>query len=237
MMTWRARFHGRAAVVACFLALALPFSATAHEQRDVGDGQYSVEIGFRDEPAYLGQPNAFYLNVTQFGSDGGPVEGLAGTLAAEVTKDGETLPLTLVPRSEPGVYEAAFIPTALGDYTFRLFGDILETPIDESFSSSPTTFASVEPLDRYQFPVNAPAGAELVAQLDAANARAVRSETLAYVGIGTGVLGLLVGLGALLRAGRSRPPLEASEGNRTTLIGSPEEVPTGGALIRRSDTD
>lgn len=236
-MPWRAKVCGPAAVAACVLALVLPFAAAAHEQRDVGDGQYSVEIGFRDEPAYLGQPNAFYLNVTQFGSDGGPVEGLAGTLAAEVTKDGETLPLTLVPGSEPGVYEAAFIPTALGDYTFRLFGDILETLIDESFSSSPTTFASVEPLDRYQFPVNAPAGAELVAQLDAANVRAARSETLAYVGIGAGVLGLLVGLGALLRAGRSRPPLVASEGIRATPIGDHEEALAGSALIRRSDTD
>lgn len=236
-MPWRDRFCSRAAVAACILALALPCTAAAHEQRDVGDGQYSVEIGFRDEPAYLGQPNAFYLNVTQFGSDGGPVDGLAGTLAAEVTKDGETLPLTLVPESEPGVYEAGFIPTALGDYTFRLFGDINGTPIDESFSSSPTTFASVEPLDRYQFPVNAPAGAELVTQLDAANARAARSEILAYVGLGIGVLGLLVGLGALLRAGRARPPLAAGEGNTTTPIGDHGETPTGSALIRRTNPD
>lgn len=236
-MPWRAKVCGPAAVAACVLALVLPFAAAAHEQRDVGDGQYSVEIGFRDEPAYLGQPNAFYLNVTQFGSDGGPVEGLAGTLAAEVTKDGETLPLTLVPGSEPGVYEAAFIPTALGDYTFRLFGDIRETPIDESFSSSPMTFASVEPLDRYQFPVNAPAGAELVAQLDAANARATRSETLAYVGIGVGVIGLLAGLGALLRAGRSRPALVAGGGHGETPLSNHGEARTGSALIRRSDTD
>lgn len=236
-MPWRAKVCGPAAVAACVLALVLPFAAAAHEQRDVGDGQYSVEIGFRDEPAYLGQPNAFYLNVTQFGSDGGPVEGLAGTLAAEVTKDGETLPLTLVPGSEPGVYEAAFIPTALGDYTFRLVGDIRESPIDESFSSSPTTFASVEPLDRYQFPVNAPAGVELVTQLDAANARATRSETLAYVGIGVGVIGLLVGLGALLRAGRPRPSLMVNEGNKATPIADYGEAPPGSALIRRSDTD
>ena len=152
-------------------ACAIPITASSHEQRDVGDGQYSMEVGFRDEPAYLSQPNALYLNVTQFGSEGGPVEGLTSTLQAEAQKDEATLPLTLVPQAESDVYVAPFIPSALGDYTFRLFGEIEGTSIDESFSSSPTTFAPVEPRDQSQFPVNVPAGAELVAQLDAANAR------------------------------------------------------------------
>lgn len=123
--------------------------AGAQEQRDVGDGQYSLEVGFQDEPAYLGQPNPLYLNVTKYGAGGGPVKGRAGTLQAEVQKDGARLPLTPLPGAEPGVYEARFIPTALGDYTFRLFGSIDDTASDESFSSSPTTFAPVEPLDRY----------------------------------------------------------------------------------------
>ena len=39
------------------------------------------------------------------------VEGLAGTLPAEVEKDGATLPLVLGPGSEPGVYGARFIPS------------------------------------------------------------------------------------------------------------------------------
>ena len=69
-----------------------------------------------------------------------------------------------MPRPDTGVYEASFIPSALGDYAFRLIGAVNGTPIDESFSLSPTTFASVEPPDRYQFPVDAPAGAELVAR-------------------------------------------------------------------------
>lgn len=233
----RFRIVGRGLVIALVIAL-LPPVAAAHEQRDVGDGQFSLEIGFRDEPAYLSQPNALYLNVTQFGSDGGPVEGLAGTLEAEVQKDGATLPLTLVPQSEPGVYTAPFIPSALGDYTFRLFGDINGTPIDESFSSSPTTFASVEPLDRYQFPVNAPAGLELVTQLDTANARAARSETLAYAGIAAGVVGFLVGLGALLRAGRSHPPVGPASGDQgNTLASNVEEASAGRALIRQSPPD
>ena len=126
----------------------LPVVAAAHEQRDVGEGQYSLEIGFRHEPAYLSQQNALYLMATWFGSNVGPVEGRAGTLQAEVAKDGTTLLLTLVPGSEPGVYEAALIPTALGDYTFRLLGDMNGTPIDESFSSSPTTLPSPSVIPR-----------------------------------------------------------------------------------------
>jgi hypothetical protein len=50
--------RGRAFVPCCLLAgllLALvPLVAAAHEQRDFEDGQYSLEIGFRNEPAYFG---------------------------------------------------------------------------------------------------------------------------------------------------------------------------------------
>jgi hypothetical protein len=47
----------------------------------------------------------------------------------------------------------------LEDYTSRLCGAITVTPIAASFSSPPTTFAAVGPLDRYQIPVDAPDGA------------------------------------------------------------------------------
>ena len=59
----------------------------------------------------------------------------------------------------PGVYDAFFIPSTLGHYTFRLCGAITVTPIAASFSSPPTTFAALGPLDRYQIPVDAPDGA------------------------------------------------------------------------------
>jgi hypothetical protein len=59
----------------------------------------------------------------------------------------------------PGVYDAFFIPSTLGHYTFRLCGAITVTFIGESFSSPPSTFAALGPLDRYQIPVDAPDGA------------------------------------------------------------------------------
>lgn len=193
-------------VLGALLLALLPLAVSAHELRDVGDGRYAVEIGFRDEPAYLGLPNALFLKVTEYGSEGGPVEGLAATLEAEVAKDGATMALPLVPQAEPGVYEAGFIPTALGDYTFRLFGQVGGAEVDEEFASSPTTFASVEPLALVQFPVDAPAGEELVGQLGETGAAAQAARTLAAVGIAVGAVGLLAGLAALLRSRHGSSP-------------------------------
>ena len=80
-----------------------------------------------------------------------PVNDLAATLSAEVSKDGQTMNLSLVPVGE-GEYEAAFVPTATGDYTFRISGTIGEATVDESVTSGPTTFNSVEPLSTIEFP-------------------------------------------------------------------------------------
>src|SRR5215210_6164025 len=156
----RFRFPMLLALVLALAALIAPTPAEAHVNVDVGDGQYVMELGFRDEPAYLGLPNALFLKVGEYGSGGTePVEELAGTLAAEVTKDGQTRSLTLEPQGE-GVYEAVFVPTATGDYTFRISGTIGEATVDESVTSGPSTFNSVEPLSAIQFPVAIPDPAE-----------------------------------------------------------------------------
>jgi hypothetical protein len=39
-------------LVGLLLAL-VPIVADAHEERDVGGGQYALEVGFQDEPGYL----------------------------------------------------------------------------------------------------------------------------------------------------------------------------------------
>ena len=92
------------------LALAvavLPGGALAHVEIDVGDGQYVMEVGFRDEPAYLGQPNALALSVERYATGGTePVNDLAATLSAEVSRDGQVTNLPLVPVGE-GEYEGA----------------------------------------------------------------------------------------------------------------------------------
>ena len=118
------------ALVAIGIGLALTVGATvdalAHVEIDVGDGQYVMEVGFRDEPAYLGQPNALALRVEQYATGGTePVNDLAATLSAEVSKDGQVMNLLLVPVGD-GEYEGAFVPTATGDYTFRISGTVGE---------------------------------------------------------------------------------------------------------------
>jgi hypothetical protein len=212
------------ALVAFGIGLALAVGAIvdvlAHVEIDVGDGQYVMEVGFRDEPAYLGQPNALALRVEQYATGGTePVNDLAATLSAEVSKDGQVMNLSLVPVGE-GEYEATFVPTATGDYTFRISGTIGEATVDESVTSGPTTFNSVEPLSTIEFPQPLPDPVQLQAAVADANAAATTARTLGVVGIVVGVLGLILGALALAR---SRQP--------KTEVAPRDSEPTG-KLIR-----
>jgi len=154
------------AVVA--LSALLPIAASAHETYEVPGGQFEMVIGFMEEPAFVGEKNGLYLEVTrpeapeaspaaaadETDDHGGTgVEGLAGSLQAEVVFGEETMALPLTPAfGEPGVYESVFFPTAAGDYTFRIFGDLEGTAIDQSFTSSPEGFDSVQEVEPLQFP-------------------------------------------------------------------------------------
>jgi hypothetical protein len=198
----------------------MPGGVLAHVEIDVGDGQYVLEVGFRDEPAYLGQPNALALRVEQYATGGTePVNDLAATLSAEVSKDGQVMTLRLVPVGE-GEYEAVFVPTATGDYTFRISGKISEATVDESVTSGPTTFNSVEPLSAIAFPQPLPDPARLQTAVADANAAAATARTLGIVGVVAGVLGLVVGALALAR---SRQP---------TVEVTPRASEPSGKLIR-----
>ena len=183
-----------------FAAAVMAGSALAHVEIDVGDGQYVMVVGFSDEPAYLGQPNALALRVERYATGGTePVDELAGTLSAEVTKDGRTMLLPLVPVGE-GEYEAAFVPTETGDYTFRIFGTIGEAAVDESVTSGPTTFDSVQPLSAIEFPEPQPDPLQLQRAVAEANTAANTARTLGIAGIVAGVLGLILGALALARS-------------------------------------
>jgi len=192
----------RARTLAAAAALAgalLPLAALAHVNVDVADGEYVLEIGFQNEPAYLGQPNAIFVKAGKYGTGGvKPVEGLAGSLVAEVEKDGKTLQLPLIP-AEDGVYLGPFFPTALGDYTFRITGEIDGKPVAAEVTSSPTTFNPVEPLSSVQFPEPLP-DASLVAEEATAAARAAgTARTLGIAGLALGALGTIAGVAGLLR--------------------------------------
>jgi hypothetical protein len=207
-MHWRLQMHNPALttfVVALALMLSVaPGSTLAHVDIDVGDGQYVMEVGFRDEPAYLGQPNALFLSVEKYATGGTePVNDLAATLFAEVSRDGQAMNLSLVPVGD-GEYEAAFVPTVTGDYTFRVHGTVGDAAVDESVTSGPTTFNSVEPLSAIEFPVVRPDPVQLQTDIAKAEAASATARTLGIAGIVAGMLGVVLGALALTRSGQPR---------------------------------
>jgi hypothetical protein len=190
----------RIGAVAALAGALLPLGALAHVNVDVADGEYVLEIGFQQEPAYLGQPNAIFVKAQKYGSGGTePVEGLAGSLIAEVEKNGRTLEIPLIPQEEEGVYIGPFFPTAIGDYTFRITGEIDGKPVAAEVTSSPSTFNPVEPLSSVQFPDPLPDASEIASQAEEAAAAASAARTMGMAGAVLGALGLLAGAAALLR--------------------------------------
>jgi hypothetical protein len=68
-----------------------------------------------------------------------PVEGLEETLQVELGAGNVTRVLQLEPAfGEPGAYEAPFYPTVATTLTYRLFGTINNTPVDLTFTCTPT---------------------------------------------------------------------------------------------------
>ena len=197
-----------AALVAAAIVIVAsqPQSSFAHERRVVGN--YQFVVGFLNEPSLVGQPNGLSLRISlateatpateeEEEQGGTPVEGAEETLEAEVIVGGGAAQKTLELEPEfgqPGAYAGRFIPTVAGDYTFHIFGDIEGDAIDETFSSGPETFSSVESLADLQFPEQVPDNAELKASIDALASKSAggsddTARTLGIIGIVAGVLG------------------------------------------------
>lgn len=179
------------AVAAALAVLAASAGAVlAHEVREVGD--YTIVIGLIDEPVFVGQKSGLEILITT--GDEQPVEGLEETLAAEAIQGEDRRQLTLGPRfGEPGWYQAFFIPTRAGAYTFNITGSIEGQEIDETFTSSPGGFSEVEEVSSAQFPVQLPAAAELADQAR----RGADAAGLLPVALGLGAAGLVAGLASL----------------------------------------
>lgn len=203
------------------LVLTSAGGVSAHEHRVVGD--YELEVGFLNEPALEGQLNALFFGVRYFEGgvpqgdeaegeeEGGePVEGLDGSITAEVLVGGgagrKTLELEPL-AGEPGVYVGSFVPTLAGEYTFRITGEIDGTPVDETFESGPNRFSSVEPLAEYAFPASVAGDGESgavqalekrVDELDAGGSDGT-ARALGVAGIVAGFAGLGLGGLAVLR--------------------------------------
>lgn len=138
------------------------------------------------------------------GEAGDPVTGLASALQVDVSHLATGGLVTLAFRESetvPGRYEAAFIPTAVGEYEFRIFGDIEGEQIDEVFTAGPETFDTVESADAIQFPTsfrsarqleNAVRGAQDEATLATDEAR--RGSNSANIALGLAIVAVLAGI-------------------------------------------
>ncbi len=86
---------GRASVLAVALTSVVGAGvALAHEHREVGE--YSITVGFMDEPVFTGQKSGLEFEVAIHETEE-PVEGLEETLSAEVTFGADTRELEISP--------------------------------------------------------------------------------------------------------------------------------------------
>jgi hypothetical protein len=177
-------------VLALCLALLASAPASAHGKTQVGD--YELEIGFHNEPAYLNQPNGLDLFVSN-SKTGEMVNGLEDTLQAEIIFGSSKKAVNIEPQEEDGAYTAYVVPTEIGDYTWHIFGTIENTPVDVSMTSSPDTFGSVESLSDYAFPGTTTASA---------SSGSTTLMVISIAGVVLGFLGSILGFMALLAARR-----------------------------------
>jgi hypothetical protein len=184
------------------LGLVNPGTASAHDRRAVGP--YTFVVGFLKEPAFEGETNGIDLRILRTGSED-PVEGADRTVKAEVVVGGSILPLELRPRfRQPGAYNAEFVPTRPGAYSFRFTGTVDGQPVNETFDSGPGRFNDVEAVGPLQFPDKVPAGVDLQRALAAADSRANAATLLGGLGLAAGLAG--VALAAWALASRRRAP-------------------------------
>jgi len=174
-----------------FALLASISTASAREKRAVGP--YAVEVGRFVEPAYLNSANAVFMEVVDTHANAA-VDHLEKTVQVEVIVGGavarRTFNFESIPQ-EAGHYQAEFIPTAPGDYTFRVFGAIGSTKVDERFESGPGRFDPVVSNSSLQFPRTLMTTTELAGRID-------QLQLIAVAGLVLGLAGLFVAIAGLL---------------------------------------
>jgi hypothetical protein len=182
------RAVARAGLVAAVLTLLLAATVQAHIVKTFGT--YTIALGWVKEPTYVGQLNAVQAFVTD--SKGKPVTDLAaGDLKVVVTAGGQdSASLDLAPTYDedtglgtPGDYEAPIVPTIPGDYTFHLSGSIHGTAVDETATSSESTFESAADSTGIDFPTKLPSLSDIATRLDRIDARASAAPSAAPAGV------------------------------------------------------
>jgi hypothetical protein len=209
-----------AACGAAILAISVAGVTSAHVVNQFGP--YSIALGWLHEPAYVGADNAVQVIIKD--GSGKPVDDVpASDLGVTVSTAGQTtavLPLNASADPDtglgtPGEYTAHITPTAPGDYTFHLSGTVHGTAVDETVTSSDTTFDAVQDQSAAQFPTKIPSTTDLSAKVDRQDARITAAQASAtaaadaanralVVGAVLGGIGIVLGLAGVVLALRSR---------------------------------
>jgi hypothetical protein len=139
--------HRAIRVLAAAGALALVPAAPALAHGDHTQDDLTIVTGFAVEPAYAGYPNGVQVIVEH---DGEPVTDLKpGDLTVEVVLGDQSTELALDPAFEvgewgtPGDYQAEFIPSQPGAYTFHVTGAVDGEEVDFEMTSGSGTFSEV----------------------------------------------------------------------------------------------
>ena len=215
-------------LVACLILLATAPSAWAHTHRVVTINGQQVEfvIGWVNEPSYANEINfvdfwAHYINATcpqGTVSTVCPVYGLDQSLQVQVLLGGQSEVLQFSPNLSNdvpplfyGEYTAPLTPTVPGTISFRVFGNVNNTAVNETFTCGPTTFECVDPASEIQFPTQISSGSDLQTSLSNAQSQIANMQTqianlqnqlqsaylIGGVGIVVGVIGVVIGAVAM----------------------------------------
>lgn len=145
------------------VALAAIGGVSAHEHRTIDNGAILMRVGWQHEPTYTEVPNAVQLFLSD--AQGNPINDLGSTLQVQVSyakEDEKSDELALTPASgNKGEYDAPLEPTVSGNYTFTFTGTIHGVPVNEAFTSSPSTFDTVTEDNKIEFPVEDPSKGQL----------------------------------------------------------------------------
>lgn len=200
-MAWRGFYaSGIGFVMAVSVLLTLTATSGAHERRQVGP--YVMRVGWADEPTFAGVKNAVQLELSD--TAGRPFTELPEDLKVEVIFGTEkTAPLPLVAAfgkrfGQPGDFRAAIIPTRPGNYTFHFVGALKGQRIDQSFTSSESTFDPVHLAAAIEFPARDPSPGEMAEKLDRLGARVESTQRAAREAAAAAGQGRLLGGTALL---------------------------------------
>jgi len=137
-------------------SLLIPFVASAHEHAHykIGDGYYQIVIGSLNEPVSVDDKSGLDLSVTKCfnasckakmsadgdmdGPAGTPVSGLEKTLKVELSAGESKKTLSITPQwGRPGAYATPIYFTVPSTFSYRLIGEINNTPVDLKFTCVP----------------------------------------------------------------------------------------------------